>query len=174
MPIFDNFFSKWSQMKTNEDKGMKPTLKGHNYTKFSYRERSSLLSHSSLEYMYFKGRTEVEVGDLIFCREIFPYLESSLVRRTNGRVRTCLALHPHNTIHCFNVTNVKNFPFGLNLSLLEVYNGKKEVGLETFNWIIAAIAMCKFTTHNCVVVMRPLTQSRRKLDLEQMIQIQLV
>ena len=79
MPIFDNFFSKWSQMKTNEDKDMKPTLKGHNYTKFSYRERSSLLSHSSLEYMYFKGRTEVEVGDLIFCREIFPYLESSLV-----------------------------------------------------------------------------------------------
>ena len=57
---------------------MKPTIKGHNYTKFSYRERSSLLSHSSLEYMYFKGRTEVEVGDLIFCREIFPYLESSL------------------------------------------------------------------------------------------------
>ena len=78
MPIFDNFFQKWSQMKTNEDKGMKPTLKGHNYTKFSYRERSSLLSHSSLEYMYLKGRTEVEVGDLIFCREIFPYLESSL------------------------------------------------------------------------------------------------
>ena len=79
MLIFDNFFSKWSQMKTNEDKGMKPTLKGHNYTKFSHRERSSLLSHSSLEYMYFKGRTEVEVGDLIFCREIFPYLESSLI-----------------------------------------------------------------------------------------------
>ena len=78
MLIFDNFFSKWSQMKTNEDKDMKPTLKGHNYTKFSYGERSSLLSHSSLEYMYFKGRTEVEVGDLIFCREIFPYLESSL------------------------------------------------------------------------------------------------
>ena len=67
-------------MKTNEDKDMKPTLKGHNYTKFSYRERSSLLSHSSLEYMYFKGRTEVEVGDLIFCREIFPYLESSLIQ----------------------------------------------------------------------------------------------
>ena len=82
MLIFDNFFSKWSQMKTNEDKDMKPTLKGHNYTKFSYRERSSLLSHSSLEYMYFKGRTEVEVGDLIFCREIFPYLESSLVEMT--------------------------------------------------------------------------------------------
>ena len=78
MPIFDNFFSKWSQMKTNEDKDMKPTLKGHNYAKFSNRERSSLLSHSSLVHMYFKGRTEVEVGDLIFCREIFPYLESSL------------------------------------------------------------------------------------------------
>ena len=83
MLIFDNFFSKWSQMKTNEDKGMKPTLKGHNYTKFSYRERSSLLSHSSLEYMYFKGRTEVEVGDLIFCREILPYLESSLVEHSS-------------------------------------------------------------------------------------------
>ena len=65
-------------MKTNEDKDMKPTPEGHNYTKFSYGERSSLLSHSSLEYMYFKGRTEVEVGDLIFCREIFPCLETSL------------------------------------------------------------------------------------------------
>ena len=88
MPIFDNCFSKWSQMKTNEDKDMKPTLNGQNYTKFSYRERSSLLSHSSLEYMYFKGRTEVEVGDLIFCREIFPYLESSLEKTQAISIKT--------------------------------------------------------------------------------------
>ena len=31
LPIFDNFFSKWSQMKTNEDKDMKPTAKDHKY-----------------------------------------------------------------------------------------------------------------------------------------------
>ena len=70
------FFRKFKRPRNSFTSEM--PIFGHNYTKFSYRERSSILSHSSLEYMYFKGRTEVEVGDLIFCREVFPYLESSL------------------------------------------------------------------------------------------------